>query len=257
MEIYLYQDLEIEDRRYRYAIKVMTLGEEILAKTIADLGSIEEALDYLGKNYLENRKPLDQKRHNEVWLQNVVIREYCLIMPIKTETTFGKYKLFYEEDLLYGIQEKITFNNGHSIFRTKPLNHSNTGGDWENPSTNDSDDYFYSNEEMKKMQNRKHYKDYEKVLIASSDIAQFTVTAIPRNPYEKTGKAIITTGRDGDYYAYIVDKEAVIGDHYKKILEAEKITIYSDGEGIKIFCGDDGGKVEFYRAGNLGFLIKK
>ena len=61
-------------------------------------------------------------------------------------------------------------------------------------------------------------------------------------------------GEDGDYSAYIVDKTAEIGSHYKKVAEfSDWLKIYDD-DGL--CCKFSGGKINVFRAGLRGCIIQ-
>ena len=93
----------------------------------------------------------------------------------------------------------------------------------------------------------KNYKDCEQVFIGSSDIASLTL----RSPMEVT---TLNFGKDGDYQAYVVDREAKIGDHYSKVYECEDwLKIYDDNELVREFKSDT---IEVYRAGEMGCIIR-
>lgn len=93
----------------------------------------------------------------------------------------------------------------------------------------------------------KNYKDYEKVFIGGSNIASLTL----RSPIDAT---VLNFGEDNNYLAYVVDAEAEIGEHYKKVYECENwLKIYDDDGLVKEFKAD---KIEVYRAGEMGCIIR-
>lgn len=98
----------------------------------------------------------------------------------------------------------------------------------------------------------KSYKEYEKVYIGSSDIATLTIVALRDNgqPLAQTLDFAI----DSNYFAYIVDGEAKIGDHYKltqtcrywmKVFDDQELTLDLHAPIINI-----------YRAGDCGCIIQ-
>ena len=93
----------------------------------------------------------------------------------------------------------------------------------------------------------KHYKDYDKNYIGESDIARL-ILSYPH------GVSALNFGEDGIYCAYIVDGDAIIGDHYKKVLQAEHwLKIYDDMALIQEFKGN---QINIYRAGGFGCIIQ-
>ena len=98
----------------------------------------------------------------------------------------------------------------------------------------------------------KSYKEYKKVYIGSSDIATLTIVALRDNgePLAQTLDFAI----DSNYFAYIVDDKAQIGDHYKlvqtcrywmKVFDDQELTLDLHAQTIKI-----------YRAGDCGCIIQ-
>lgn len=62
----------------------------------------------------------------------------------------------------------------------------------------------------------KSYKEYEKKYIGMSDIANLILAGSSDNGLKL---AVLHFGMDNDYYAYIVDADAEIGEHYTKVAE--------------------------------------
>lgn len=61
----------------------------------------------------------------------------------------------------------------------------------------------------------KNYKEYEKRFIGSSDIAALILVGCDENGLKTS---TLDFGEDGSYMAYVVDEDAEIGAHYKKLL---------------------------------------
>ena len=97
----------------------------------------------------------------------------------------------------------------------------------------------------------KNYKDYEKKLIGDSDIAALITVGCGENGL-KTG--MIHFGEDGNYLAYIVDQDAEIAEHYKKIDSfTHWLKIYDDWGLTLYVCGKE---INVYRAGEMGCIIQ-
>ena len=65
---------------------------------------------------------------------------------------------------------------------------------------------------------------------------------------------IIYSGAGNDYYAYIVDSDAEIGEHYTKVAEFKGwLRIYDDSFLTHEFNAD---KISIYRAGEMGCIIQ-
>ena len=98
----------------------------------------------------------------------------------------------------------------------------------------------------------KSYREYERVYIGSSDIATLTVVAL-----REDGEPLAQTldfDIDSNYFAYLVDGEAKIGDHYKlvqcckfwmKVFDDQELTLDLHSPTIKV-----------YRAGECGCIIQ-
>lgn len=98
----------------------------------------------------------------------------------------------------------------------------------------------------------KSYKEYEKVYIGSSDIASLTVVAARANGDQLAQS--LEFGIDSNYFAYLVDSNAYIGDHYKlvqsckcwmKVFDDDELTLKLNAPIINI-----------YRAGECGCIIQ-
>ena len=98
----------------------------------------------------------------------------------------------------------------------------------------------------------KSYRDYDRVYIGSSDIASLTIVA-PRDNGDPLAKSL-DFGIDSNYFAYLVDGEAKIGDHYKlvqccrywmKVFDDQELTLKLHAPIIKV-----------YRAADCGCIIQ-
>lgn len=92
-----------------------------------------------------------------------------------------------------------------------------------------------------------NYKDYKNEYIGDSDIASLTL----RCP---DSASILNFGEDGSYYAYVVDKNAEIGSHYREVYRCKYwLRIYDDSSLAKKFYGEE---IIIYRAGDFGCIIQ-
>ena len=66
----------------------------------------------------------------------------------------------------------------------------------------------------------KSYKEYEKKYIGMSDIANLILAGSSDNGLKL---AVLHFGMDNDYYAYIVDADAEIGEHYTMLIKLVSI----------------------------------
>lgn len=93
----------------------------------------------------------------------------------------------------------------------------------------------------------KDYHEYPKQFIGSSDIASLLI----RTPLECR---VLDFGGDGEYSAYVVDKDAEIGSHYQKIMTAKGWAwIYSD---LARVCKFEGDEINIYRSGGYGCVVQ-
>ncbi|MCM1299963.1 MAG: hypothetical protein NC203_09735 [Firmicutes bacterium] len=103
----------------------------------------------------------------------------------------------------------------------------------------------------------KNYKDCEKTYIGASDRCLLTLMG-----GEETGgmKAdLLMFNQDGEYSAYIADEETEIPKHYeKRTTFSTYVDIYDDADPEKLSLKKTykGSKIEFYRAGSFGCIIK-
>lgn len=109
------------------------------------------------------------------------------------------------------------------------------------------------NKKRKDTVHMRSYKDYEKHSIGSSDIAALTFTGI--KPLIGLAAEMIKFGSDGNYTAYFVDENAVIGPHYQKIATfSHWLKIYDDSELVRTLRHD--GLINVFRAGEFGCIIQ-
>lgn len=95
------------------------------------------------------------------------------------------------------------------------------------------------------------YKEYEKKYIGMSDIANLILAGSSDNGLRLTA---LHFGMDNDYYAYIVDSDAEIGEHYTKVAEFKGwLRIYDDSFLTREINAD---KISIYRAGEMGCIIQ-
>lgn len=101
----------------------------------------------------------------------------------------------------------------------------------------------------------KTYQHFIRKYIGTSDVASLIMMGL-----KETGRSLefLNFGEDGDYYAYLVDREedkpVEIGEHYKKVATFTNwLKIYDDYESTL----DIKGKViNVYRAGEFGCIIE-
>jgi len=92
---------------------------------------------------------------------------------------------------------------------------------------------------------KKNYKEFEKVYLGYSDIA-----GIVARSYDRV--EIVRFGSDGSYKAYLCEN-AEIGDHYKKVFEANDwVWFYDDHEKRLEVVGKT---IEIWRSGEFGIII--
>lgn len=101
----------------------------------------------------------------------------------------------------------------------------------------------------------KTYQHFIRKYIGTSDVASLIMMGL-----KETGRSLefLNFGEDGDYYAYLVDREedkpVEIGSHYKRVATFTNwLKIYDDYESTL----DIKGKViNVYRAGEFGCIIE-
>lgn len=96
----------------------------------------------------------------------------------------------------------------------------------------------------------KCYKEYHKQIIGTSDMSSLIFVGPCDGPQAK----VIGFDGDGTYSAYIVDDEAVIGDHYELTAEFRSwLKIYDDEQKTREFHANS---IQVYRAGGYGTIIR-
>lgn len=93
-----------------------------------------------------------------------------------------------------------------------------------------------------------YYKNYKKVFIGESDIASLVFRGACKLKE-------INFGEDGDYRAYIVDEDAIIGSHYEYIDTFKSWLRIYDDFGLKLRLNNSR-KYKVYRAGDFGIIIQ-
>lgn len=102
----------------------------------------------------------------------------------------------------------------------------------------------------------KNYKlDYNREKIGVSDIACLIFVGMDksdeRNPVKST---VIDFAGDGEYFAYIVDEECEIPEHYNKVAEFDSwLKIYDDEILTSRYYAK---KINVYRAAGYGCIIQ-
>lgn len=97
----------------------------------------------------------------------------------------------------------------------------------------------------------KSYKDYEKQFIGESDIASLVMVGFGENEVESK---MLHFGGDYAFFAYIVDGDAEIGEHYEKVATfTHWFKLYDDTGRTKSFTGRE---INVYRAGEMGCIIQ-
>lgn len=95
------------------------------------------------------------------------------------------------------------------------------------------------------------YKEFDKVRIGCSDIATLILVGCEENGI-KTEQ--LHFGEDGSYEAYVIEGDADIGEHYRKVAAfSHWMKIYDDE--VKTF-DVIAKEVNVYRAGEFGCIIQ-
>ena len=96
----------------------------------------------------------------------------------------------------------------------------------------------------------KNYKEFERIYLGSSDVASLTLRA-PNLSH------VMNFGEDGAYFAYFVEGEAEIGEHYRLEFECSHCWLWVyDDEGRRLNIGDARTTIKVYRAGLKGCIIQ-
>ena len=102
----------------------------------------------------------------------------------------------------------------------------------------------------------KNYKlDYSREKIGVSDIACLIFVGMDKSDEHWSIKCeVIEFAGDGDYFAYIVDEECAIPEHYNKEAEFDSwLRIYDDDICTRNFHAK---KINVYRAAGYGCIIQ-
>lgn len=101
-----------------------------------------------------------------------------------------------------------------------------------------------------------NYKDYEKQCIGCSDIASLILRGINTN--DELELKALKFGGDGVYWAYIVDADTEIPEHYTQVAEFKYwMQIYDDMARTATFRTKGNEKIKVYRAGMYGCIIQR
>ena len=105
----------------------------------------------------------------------------------------------------------------------------------------------------------KNYKtDYEKHYIGTSDIASLLLVAFDSDLRSE----FLNFGKDGSYYAYVVDEECEIPEHYTLKHSFKRsddsscscwLKIYDDDQ---VICQFRAAEIKIYRAGEQGAIVQ-
>lgn len=98
----------------------------------------------------------------------------------------------------------------------------------------------------------KNYKDFNKKFIGESDVAALIMVGC------RGSSGLVTEplyfGADNSYYAYIIDEQTAVPEHYSKVAEFNHwFKIYDDQRLTTKIVAD---VIEVYQAGNFGVLIR-
>lgn len=97
----------------------------------------------------------------------------------------------------------------------------------------------------------KNYKEYEEKFIGGSDIAALILVGCDENGLKTSH---LNFGEDGSYRAYIVDENAEIGAHYKKVADFKYWFKIYDDHGLTYRVNAK--EINIYRAGDFGCIIQ-
>lgn len=95
------------------------------------------------------------------------------------------------------------------------------------------------------------YHEYERLFIGASDIAALTLVGITEQGLEAK---VLDFGEDGSYYAYVIDDDLEIPNHYKLIYTFKSwMKVYDDEELMQKFQKK---LINVYRCGDFGCIIQ-
>lgn len=97
----------------------------------------------------------------------------------------------------------------------------------------------------------KSYKTYDRDYIGMSDYATLILAGVGEHGLVADA---LSFGEDNDYYAYVVDKDAKIGDHYYKVASFRYWLKIYDDDGLAIKFEAD--EIIVYRAGEMGCIVQ-
>ena len=102
----------------------------------------------------------------------------------------------------------------------------------------------------------KNYKDYEQQYIGGSDIASLILRGI--NTDGELELKALKFGGDGIYWAYVVDADTEIPEHYTQVAEFKYwMQIYDDARKTATFRADGDETIKVYRAAMRGCIIQR
>ena len=95
-----------------------------------------------------------------------------------------------------------------------------------------------------------YYKSFDKVYLGISDIASLVARTC-------SGVFNLCFGGDGDYRAYECFGDVEIGEHYKKVFEADTWLKIYDDERLTYYRyrPEEYSKCDIYRAGDYGCIL--
>lgn len=102
----------------------------------------------------------------------------------------------------------------------------------------------------------KNYKNYEKQCIGCSDIASLILRGI--NTDGELELKSLKFGSDGVYWAYVVDADTEIPEHYTQVAEFKYwMQVYDDMARTATFRTKGNETIKVYRAGMYGCIIQR
>lgn len=98
----------------------------------------------------------------------------------------------------------------------------------------------------------KSYKDFNQTYIGTSDYSKLVTVGC--GMLGNVHAEILGFGEDNDYYAYVVDDSATIGEHYIPVFEYYNwMKMYDDNGLVNEFNAK---RISVYRAGKYGCIIQ-